>query len=780
LGRKISVRCALLSPPVVGVQRTALAIALAALAAAAAPARAQIQRALGLDVSYWQGSISQATWNNIRNVENRQFVFIRSSRGGTTGYYDQNNSDNDPPTNTFSQRYDDPAFIQNITRATTAGMYAGPYHFSRPDVVAGTLNSGGIANTGADEADHFIQMAGPWMRPGYLVPVHDFEAGDGIRSDNEMAQFSIDFSNRIYDVMGIRPAIYTNGNYAFNILSGASSSLRNELAQPAANPPSLASPAYPVLWSARWPNQSNPNAIDVQNGNPTIGFSNIYGPWDDYGVTHPWAFWQYASTGRLQSFNNGGSNLDFDVAHGGVEFLKDNLVPAVWMNDSSGDWSTLANWNSGQTPVAPVPGRGQVARLGPLTLPTPRLPGAAGSGVTSGQHDTVILDRPDANITVTLSTGTHNVRKLYAREALDITGGTLTINYVPSPDSTPISARFSAPVSLTGDGSLSVHTLQVDASQTFTAGGDGTLSFDRIKLMPHGATPATLLLAGDLNFAPLAGAAAAIGNGSGVGLSGRVDLGGAVRMLDVADGDAAIDLTISTPITNGGLVKQGPGVLALTGANSYEGDTAVAAGLLRIASPFLPNAADVHLASGATLDLNFTGADVIDSLFVDGVSQAEGLWGAEGSGAPNTSPLLVGSGMLEVSTFIPPPSPADFNGDGLVDAVDLEAWYANYGMSGDATPEHGDADGNQAVDGADFLAWQRALSGAAESPPAAGKVPEPSTGLLLLAGVAALTLTHGRRGGPGTPPRRRRETTAAQIRSSSLASSATCARHRFP
>src|SRR5688500_14856593 len=123
---------------------------------------ARAQRLLGLDISAWQGNISQTTWGAFREVENRQFVFIRSSRGGTTGFYDQNDADNSNGNNTLSQRYDDPYFIQNINRATAAGIFAGPYHFSRPDVVESTLNSGGIRNTGANEADHLIQRAGPW------------------------------------------------------------------------------------------------------------------------------------------------------------------------------------------------------------------------------------------------------------------------------------------------------------------------------------------------------------------------------------------------------------------------------------------------------------------------------------------------------------------------------------------------------------------------------------------------------------------------------------------
>ena len=80
-------------------------------------------------------------------------------------------------------------------------------------------------------------------------------------------------------------------------------------------------------------------------------------------------------------------------------------------------------------------------RVGPLTLPTERLPGS---------DDTVILDRSAASVTVTLASGAHNIRKLEVREALDITGGSLTINYVPSADSTPLAAQFSAPVTLDG------------------------------------------------------------------------------------------------------------------------------------------------------------------------------------------------------------------------------------------------------------------------------------------------------------------------------------------
>ena len=608
------------------------------------PAPAQPERILGLDISAWQGNISQTTWNNLRNVENRQFVILRSSRGGTTGYYNQSDPNNNNGLNTLSQRYDDPYFIQNINRATSAGMFAGAYHFSRPDIIATTPNSGGIPNSGTDEADHFIQMAGPWMRPGYLVPVHDFEAGDGIRTDEEMAQFCIDFSDRIYQVTGIRPAIYINGNYAAYVLGGASASLRDQLAEPPARLPSVISPAYPTLWSARWPNQADPNSIDVQNGEPKDSFTPIYGPWDDYGVTHPWTFWQYASTLRLQSYKNGSSNLDADVARGGLEFLKDQLVPAVWMNDLSGNWSTLLNWNSGQTPIQPVPGPGQVTPAATGPLPSPRLPGAAGSGVTSGQHDTVILERPTADITVTLSSGTHNIRKLYMREALNIIGGSLTINHAPSPDSTTNGAQFSGPVTLSGSGSLSVHTLQIDAAQTFTLSG-GTLTFNTINLMPHSTTPAGLLVSGSVAINALANGTASIAHGGGAGNPGLVDLGGAVRTLTVGNGTADVDLSLDVVVNNGGLTKAGGGTMRLTSANTYDGGTTVSAGRLLVNNVTGSGTGSGSVTvSGGTLGGTGTIAGPVTVNGGGTVSPGTSI----GTLTLNSSPLLEGTNLMQI------------------------------------------------------------------------------------------------------------------------------------
>jgi len=558
-------------------------------------------RLLGIDVSAWQGNIAQTTWNNLRSVDDRRFVFVRATRGGTTGV-DQRAGGFPASSNTsftLSQRYDDPYFIQNMNRATAAGMFAGSYHFSRPDIVTTTSNSGGIANTAHDEADHYIEIAGSFMRPGYLAPTFDLETGDGIRTDNELAQFSIDFSNRIFAKTQIRPMIYLNGNYAHNVLGGASSARRDLLAKPVTVQPSLTGPAFSQLWLARYVNQADPDSINVQSGNPNNGLSTAYGPWDDYGTSQPWTFWQYASTGRLGSFNNGNSNLDFNVLNGGVEFMADQLIPAVWWSNTSGDWNTLSNWNSGQPVTPPIRAEGQLAPIGLQTLPVPRLPGAAGSGPTSGRHDTVILDRPNAAVTVTLTSGGHDIRKFYVRENFVMTGGTLTVNYVPVAESTPMSLQVSAPVSISGGARLSAHTMHVDATRTLTV-ENAALTFNTLRL-DRGTAPAMLALRGDLTVAGTAGSTATISTNAGTAATGRVDLTGGNRRITVADGVAAIDLLVSVPITNGGLIKSGSGTMLMAGLNSYAGPTTVVAGTLQVGNANGVGSSHVTVETGATL-----------------------------------------------------------------------------------------------------------------------------------------------------------------------------------
>src|SRR5439155_1614166 len=101
------------------------------------------------------------------------FVFIRSTRGGTSG-----------TSSTGANRVDDTTYSYNIAGAKTAGMLTGPYHFARPDLwtpndSVGLGDDPASVDTPEDEARHMLEIAGNVMKPGYMRAVYDLESGSG-------------------------------------------------------------------------------------------------------------------------------------------------------------------------------------------------------------------------------------------------------------------------------------------------------------------------------------------------------------------------------------------------------------------------------------------------------------------------------------------------------------------------------------------------------------------------------------------------------------------------
>jgi hypothetical protein len=81
--------------------------------------------------------------------------------------------------------------------------------------------------------------------------------------------------------------------------------------------------------------------------------------------------------------------------------------------------------------------------------------------------------------------------------------------------------------------------------------------------------------------------------------------------------------------------------------------------------------------------------------------------------------------------------PADFNGDGSVDGLDLTTWaiaFSGDSGGGVGEPQVGalpDFDGDGDADGADFLSWQRNLGVGGSAIGSASSVPEPAEALLI-------------------------------------------------
>lgn len=104
-------------------------------------------------------------------------------------------------------------------------------------------------------------------------------------------------------------------------------------------------------------------------------------------------------------------------------------------------------------------------------------------------------------------------------------------------------------------------------------------------------------------------------------------------------------------------------------------------------------------------------------------------------------PSLVGLGAVG----------ADFNGDGIVDNLDLDLIRTNFGIQMGASILQGDANGDGRVDGRDFFIWQDQVGGMGMPVPGAGggagasAVPEPSSlALALFGGLLALAASRRR------------------------------------
>jgi hypothetical protein len=91
--------------------------------------------------------------------------------------------------------------------------------------------------------------------------------------------------------------------------------------------------------------------------------------------------------------------------------------------------------------------------------------------------------------------------------------------------------------------------------------------------------------------------------------------------------------------------------------------------------------------------------------------------------------LAKGTDQYSLIVDIPP----DFNGDDMVNHLDLNIWEAAYGVN-----DIGDADGDGDTDGDDFLLWQRWSGfGSALTTSDVATIPEPAA-LSLMAGVALI------------------------------------------
>jgi autotransporter-associated beta strand protein len=354
------------------------------------------------------------------------------------------------------------------------------------------------------------------------------------------------------------------------------------------------------------------------------------------------------------------------------------VVGSSWINPAGGEWSVAGNWQgnaiaNGTDQTATVAlftgvsiNQGDASRSighldfsnanhtlqgNPLTL-----------DVTSGAPTISVAGSSLSNISAALigndgllKTGTGTL----VLGATNLFSGNTTVNegiLVVSPTGKLYSGGYTAsPVVTVNAGA----TLRLNGWSWDAAGSLANLDYGRDRLVVNGGT---LEYSGGSNFNP--------GDPGSSGRNLTIGAGGATLKSSTASGDTWTISSGSGNLVNNGtltldgagngvldkviegagsLVKSGTGIWTLTAGNTYGGPTTVGAGTLRLGNGTnnsnLADGADVSIAAGAALHLNYSGTDTIDELHLGGVAQAPGVYSSANSGG-----FLTGTGTLTVTT----------------------------------------------------------------------------------------------------------------------------------
>ncbi|BCU78908.1 autotransporter-associated beta strand repeat-containing protein [Luteolibacter sp. LG18] len=187
-------------------------------------------------------------------------------------------------------------------------------------------------------------------------------------------------------------------------------------------------------------------------------------------------------------------------------------------------------------------------------------------------------------------------------------------------------------------------------------------------------------------------------------INNRMDLTFANLTVDTANGAAAVDLEFTGLLAqNSGagsgartLTKTGTGTLKISGSYSYTGDTTVNAGTLSLTTATLSNTANVNLGSAAVLDLPHGAEDTVNQLYINGVLQIAGTWGATGSGATHIDDAhFTGTGRIKATTG----------------ATGYQAWAFDKGLTAGNNATSADPDGDGLNNLGEFAFNEGPLSG---------------------------------------------------------------------
>lgn len=407
------------------------------------------------------------------------------------------------------------------------------------------------------------------------------------------------------------------------------------------------------------------------------GSGTFYNPGSTFSITAPVTLYAQWSPGPDFIWNN-------SAATNGWTTTDANWLGAPWVNSSSSNaWFQATG---GAITLAPGLSAGAV-NIGSTSS---NFPATSFSGGSLNAANLIVQGSSSnngnyaANPTLTLnSTLTLSGDVSIGRANLTVSGGSLSANRIIS---NPASADWGR---LAISGGTVTATNGVDGSVNTAATfqlelNGGTLETPSIRVANRDLNEAG---PGNINDAHLifnGGTLKAIGvdNANFITLYGDTANGpNPVQVAYIQSGGAIIDtnarnIGIQAKLLGaGGLTKQGAGTLSLTAPNSYAGSTTLNAGTLSLgngtANTNLADSASVILATGSTLNLNYSGTDTVNALSVGGTSKSPGIYSSANSS------FITGTGTLTVLTG--PPS-------------DYETWKLSNNVTGSSSGDD-DQDG---------------------------------------------------------------------------------------
>lgn len=220
-------------------------------------------RPLGIDVSSYQGNVNWASAYS----DGVRFAIVKASEGSG---------------------YTNPYFSSQINGATDANIVAGAYDFADFNTVSATT-----------EANHFLSVAGNYVRQGYIRPTLDME-GSTSMTKTQVSNYVKTWADTVWNAKSVHTVVYASQSFAASYFDASVTSIPSQ------------------FWIAHY------NGANLYTGSPgsTTPFST-------------WTFWQVSSTGAIAGVSG---NVDLDTYNGDINGL---------ISDSGAVASAGAKFNSG-------------------------------------------------------------------------------------------------------------------------------------------------------------------------------------------------------------------------------------------------------------------------------------------------------------------------------------------------------------------------------------------------------------------------------------------------